>query len=293
MAVAFCYTSAPGGPSPPMRRPLPVLLALLMTGLAACRSVPAASPSQAAAAPSRIQQMVARGVLRAGLSGDQPPFNMKTRDGRIVGFEVDIVEALGHAMGLDVQLVQMPFEQLLPALERGEVDLVMSGITITAERNAHFAFVGPYFVSGKSLLTREPALAQVGSFAQLDVAGRTYVALAGSTSESLVRKELPKARIVTVAHYAEGVRAVREGHADALIADFAICQVAVWRNPKAGLLTLATPLTAEPLGIALPPDDPLLVNLVQNELTTLEYTGVLTQLKARWLADDAWIANLP
>lgn len=278
-----------------MRQARVVVSTLFMLALVACQtqSPSARSPEPAAVGASRLQQIVASGTLRVGLSGDQPPFNLTARDGRIVGFEVDVVEALGDAMGLEVSLVQMPFEALLPALERGELDLVMSGVTITAERNARVAFVGPYFVSGKSLLTRTPAIAEVGSFAALDVPGRTYVALAGSTSEALAREQLPSARIVTTPDYEGGIEQVRSGRADALIADYAICQVAVWRNPDAGLLTLGTPLTAEPLGIALPPDDPLLVNLVENHLRTLEYTGVLTQLKVRWLGDSAWLSELP
>lgn len=274
-----------------------VVSSLFVLVLGSCQS-PSPSAGSGAAEPaavgaSRLQQIIASGTLRVGLSGDQPPFNLTARDGRIVGFEVDIVEALATAMGLDVQLVKKPFEELLPALERGELDLVMSGVTITAERNARVAFVGPYFVSGKSLLTRTPAIAEVGSFAALDVPGRTYVALAGSTSETLAREEMPRARIVTTRDYEAGIQQVRTGKADAMIADFSICQVAVWRNPEAGLLTLGTPLTAEPLGIALPPDDPLLVNLVENHLRTLEYTGVLTQLKVRWLGDTAWLSELP
>jgi ABC-type amino acid transport substrate-binding protein len=69
--------------------------------------------------------------------------------------------------------------------------------------------------------------------------------------------------------------------------------LSVWRNPNAGLSTSKVPLTAEPLGIALPADDPLFVNLVQNYLTTLEYTGLLSEFKARWLAEGAWVSELP
>jgi polar amino acid transport system substrate-binding protein len=282
-----------------MRAARLALVPLLALALAACQSVaprasaPALAAAQAPAGGGRLQQIVASGSLRVGLSGDQPPFNMTARDGRVIGFEVDVVKALGEALGLEVQLVRRPFDELLPALERGELDLVMSGVTITAERNARVAFVGPYFVSGKSLLTRKPELAEVGSFVALDAPGRRFVALAGSTSEAQARKLLPRAKVEAVPDYEAGVEKVRSGRADALIADFAICQVTVWRNPEAGLLTLSTPLTAEPLGIALPPDDPLLVNLVENHLRTLEYTGVLTQLKARWLADTAWLSELP
>ena len=60
-----------------------------------------------------------------------------------------------------------------------------------------------------------------------------------------------------------------------------------------GLETLATPFTVEPLGIALPADDPLLVNLVENFLDTLEYTGLLMQFKAKWLSSDSWLSELP
>lgn len=281
-----------------MRHARLAVLFLLAMALGACQSTAPSSgrAAAAAAAPAgstRLQQIVAGGTLRVGLSGDQPPFNMTARDGRVIGFEVDIVEALGDAMGLEVQLVRMPFEELLPALEKGALDLVISGVTITAERNARVAFVGPYFVSGKSLLTRQAEIAEVGSFAALNVAGRTYVALAGSTSEALARAQLTRAKVVTTPDYEAGIEQVRAGRADALIADFGICQVTVWRHPEAGFLTLQTPLTAEPFGIALPPDDPLLVNLVENHLRTLDYTGVLSQLKARWLADSAWLAELP
>jgi ABC-type amino acid transport substrate-binding protein len=54
-----------------------------------------------------------------------------------------------------------------------------------------------------------------------------------------------------------------------------------------------TPFTTEPLGIALPPDDPLFVNLVQNYLTTLDNTGILVQLKAKWFTNGAWLSELP
>ena len=80
---------------------------------------------------------------------------------------------------------------------------------------------------------------------------------------------------------------------DALIADYPICALSVLRHPLSGLSMLVTPFTVEPLGIALPADDPLFVNLVQNYLTTLEGTGLLTQLKAKWFSDGSWISELP
>ena len=69
--------------------------------------------------------------------------------------------------------------------------------------------------------------------------------------------------------------------------------LSVMRNPLAGLSTLVTPFTVEPLGIALPAGDPLFVNLVENYLNTLEGTGLLVQLKAKWFSEGSWVSELP
>jgi ABC-type amino acid transport substrate-binding protein len=67
---------------------------------------------------------------------------------------------------------------------------------------------------------------------------------------------------------------------------------ALARHPDEGLAELPMPLSTEPIGIALPADSPLLANLVQNYLNTLEYTGLLMEMKAYWLGDDEWLSEL-
>jgi ABC-type amino acid transport substrate-binding protein len=103
----------------------------------------------------------------------------------------------------------------------------------------------------------------------------------------------PKAKLVATPDYDEAVQMVIDGKVDALVADYQICAYSIWRNPEANLVTLPDLFTVEPLGIALPADDPLLVNLVTNYLQTLEYTGLLGQFKAKWLADGSWINEIP
>lgn len=232
------------------------------------------------------------GELRVGISADLPPLNMKNRDGEFAGLEIDIVNALGAAMGLRVQFFEKQFSDLLPALEKGELDMVASALTITPERNARVAFVGPYFISGTSLLSKSETLASVADVKDLNLSDRTYVALEGSTNAKFVSEQLPEATLVTTADYEAAIELVMTGKADALIADFQVCNLAQWRNPDAELHTMMTPFTTEPLGIALPPDNPLLLNLVSNYLNTLENTGELAQLKAKWLADGSWLSEL-
>jgi ABC-type amino acid transport substrate-binding protein len=273
-----------------MRRSiLGLALATGLLGLLACATHETPGRSK-----GRLDAILARKELRVGLTADQPPLNMKTRGGETIGLEVDLARALVESMGVRMQLVERPFPELLPALERGDVDLVISGVTITTERNARVAFAGPYFVTGAAILSRDAALSNAQDLAALDDPKHRFVTLAGSTSEQFVRTQLPKAQLTTTNDYESAVQAVLAGQADAMIGDYLACAVAVWRHPGAGFADPNSPLTAEPLGIALPPDDPLFVNLVENYLATLEQTGLLSAIKARWLAEGgSWVGELP
>jgi polar amino acid transport system substrate-binding protein len=269
---------------------LPVLFMLPQL---ACQSSPTGGGGDSSPAPTRLQRILDSGELRVGLSGNQPPLNMADKNGEIIGLEVDLMKALAHSMNLTTRFVVKPFADLIPAIERDEVDVVISGMTITPERNARVAFAGPYFISGKSVLTKSPAIASADNATLLNNADQRYAVLAGSTSEDFVKQVLPKATSVPATDYDTAVQMVLDDEVDAMIADFPICQLSVMRHPEAGMSTLMTPFTIEPLGIALPAGDPLFINLIENYLNTLENTGLLVQFKAKWFSDGSWISELP
>ena len=118
------------------------------------------------------------------------------------------------------------------------------------------------------------------------------VALKGSTSELFVRKLIPDAKLELAQDYEQAVNMVRNDKAQAMVADLPICQVSVFRYPEAKLVTLDKPLSYEPIGVALPPGDPLLVNMVENTLRLVEKTGNLETLIQKWLKDTSWVAQL-
>lgn len=271
-------------PGIPHRRALAALVCALFV-LAGCE--------RRDAGPSALQRILSSGELRAGTTADVPPLTMRDRDGQLMGLEVDLVRALAENMNLKVTFVEIPFAELIPAIERGEIDLAIAGMTITPERNARVAFAGPYLISGNTLLARKRELADTEDTAQLDDPKLSFATLDSSTSERFVRARLPKARLVTLPDNESGVKALLSGQVDGVIADLQVCTIARWRNPDVELYLRYAPFTTEPLGIALPPDAPLFLNLVTNYLNTLEETGELAQLKARWLGDGAWLERLP
>lgn len=239
-----------------------------------------------------IDRILEEGELVVGTAGSMPPLNMTTKEGEIIGFEVDLAGYVADAMGVKLRLEAMPFSELLPALEAGKVDMILSGMSITPKRNLKAAFVGPYFISGKAFLTKIERIASAKDGSEIDSPSTTLAALKGSTSEYFVEQSIPKAKLVTTRDYDEAVDMVLRNKVDALVADYPICLVSLFRYPDKGLLSIITALTYEPIGIAMPPNDPLLVNWVENLLGSLEHSGELEALKARWLEDGSWLQEL-
>jgi len=227
------------------------------------------------------------------MSGSQPPFNVKSRSGDIIGMEADLANALAESMGVRAEFVEKSFGELLDALEADEVDIVMSQMTMTPERNTRVAFAGPYFISGKAILTKSATLARANETEDIDQTGITLTALSGSTSEKFVREAVPSARLITTSDYDEAIAMVINDEADAMVADWPICVISVLRNPSAGLSTIAAPFTFEPIGAALSANDPLFLNLVQNYFKMLDGTGLMLQLQAKWFLDGSWLNQLP
>jgi len=260
----------------------------LCVTLLLCGSVQAADSGA-----STLSRIVENKEVRVGMSGSQPPFVMKDRKGNLVGFEVDMAQALADAMGAKLTIVQKPFAQLLPALEHGDVDLVMSGMTMTAERSLSFTFVGPYYVSGKSVLTQDQTLARVERTTELNQESLTLVALDGSTSQLYVQSDLPKATLLTAPDYAGAVNMVLNGKARAMVADLPACVVTMLRYPDTGLTTSSALLTLEPIGVAMPLDDPVLEKYITNILEAVEATGQIDELKKYWFEGARWLAMMP
>jgi polar amino acid transport system substrate-binding protein len=240
-----------------------------------------------------VDRIVAKKELVVGTAASMPPLNMTMKDGQIVGLEMDLARLFANAMEVKLNLKPMRFNDLLPALEAGQVDMVLSGMTIIPTRNLKVAFAGPYFASGKSILTKKANVESVDEIAKMNNPEKVLVALKGSTSQMFVENLMPKAKLVLTDDYDQAVAMVKNDKAVAMVADYPICLVSVYRYPDGGFTTLSKPLSYEPIGIALSPNDPLLLNWVQNFLHTLEKAGEMERLFERWFKDTSWINRLP
>lgn len=211
--------------------------------------------------------------------------------GEIKGLDVDIATLMAEAMGVKLKIVNLPFPELLPSLEKGELDMVISGLTITPQRNLKVAFVGPYFVSGKCLLTKKRTVATLKKKEDFNRSNFSIAVLKSSTSKDMADKALPEAKQVMTESPDESLDL--QGRVDAVVADLPFCVISSFRYKEKGLETLQTPFNYEPFWIALPAGDALYINWVQNFLTLLNNSGEMKNLSKKWFEMTNWIKELP
>ncbi|CAB5159805.1 hypothetical protein D3OALGA1CA_4972 [Olavius algarvensis associated proteobacterium Delta 3] len=245
-----------------------------------------------ATAGSTLDRIKKKGELVVGITGSQPPLNATAKDGRILGLEGDLARLMASGMGVEVKFVKKPFNKLLPALESGMVDVIMSSMTMTPKRNLNVAFVGPYYISGKGILTKYEHIGKLQKPQGLNSPDFRVVTLKDSTSEAFVKSAASNAKLVTVGSYKEGLDKLMKNEVEALVADYPYCAVSAFRYQDKGLTAGESRLTFEPIGVAMP-EDTLLINWTTNFLNALQASGTLEGLTKKWFTDGSWLKELP
>lgn len=247
--------------------------------------------NSSAPAGTVLDRVLKKGELVVGTTGTQPPLSVTTKDGQIIGLDADIAKLISSGMGVKVRFVKMMFSELIPALESGKVDMIISGMTMTPERNVKIAFIGPYYVSGKGVLTKAktvPAMDKEG----LDSPSFKIAALKNSTSQVFVEMVTPKAKLVPAASYDEALDLLFQDKIDALVADYPFCLFSMARYSDKGLAVRGGRMTFEPLGIGIR-EDALWINWLENFVRILTGTGDLGKLQERWMTETSWMKELP
>jgi len=233
---------------------------------------------------SRIEQ---RGELVLGTSANMPPMTYKQPSGKVIGLDVDIARVMASALDVKLSVKTMAFDKLVPALKAGDIDVIISNMTITPERNKSVAFVGPYMSSGKCIITKQEGLAKAEQSEDLNTSKTRIVVLKGSTSELFIKTLLPEATVTTTDDLQSGVKMVKEDKAGGMMTDFPVCLSTLKNYPDAGFVSLFSLLNYEPIGIAVPGNDPLFINWTENFLERLDGTGTLDEIGATWFGEFA------
>lgn len=239
-----------------------------------------------------IDDAVRRGVLKVGTTPTYMPFEMKDKQGRIVGFEIDLLQAMSRALGVELELVAVPYTELIPGLMAKKFDLIGSGMTVTQERNLKLNFSDSFIVVGQTVLLHPRLAGTVTSIEDLDEAGYRVATTEGTTGEAAAQRFLGAARLISFATAEEGVRQVVEGKADAFVHDAPYNLIVISRPENGTLLALEQPFTFEPLAFGLKKGDYDSLNWINHFLNQVAQDGTYDRLHDKWFKETDWMAEI-
>lgn len=205
------------------------------------------------------------------------PFEIQKADGKLEGFDIDLMNAIAASAGFTVQFEKLPFDGMISTLQAGKVDAAISGITITPERLKTISFSQPYFKAGLAIAVRQNNQ-DIQNLNNLK--GRKIAVQIGSTGADFA-KTIPNAKISTFNSGPEFFQDLLNGNVDAVISDAFATLYAINNGQLKGIKVVADLLTEEYYGIATPQNSPHM-DAINNAIGTLLSNGTYKQIYQKW-----------
>lgn len=228
--------------------------------------------------------------LRILTEGAYPPFNYRNGEGELTGFDVDIAKALCAHLDRECSIETRAWNDLLPALKRGEADAVIASMLVPSHGrhsvDADIAFTQPYYTTpGHFAARRDARLAGASAEA---LAGRRIVVETGSTHEAFLKARFPDSIILDVGSLATAETSLANGRADLLFADRNTLLRWVMNGKGADCCRLVGGDYADPVyfgegaGIAVRSDDEALRAEIDKTLTKMKTDGTQKGIALRY-----------
>ena len=169
---------------------------------------------------SRLDDIVKRGSLRVGMTGDYLPFSYFDKaTSKFRGFDVDMAEALGKALGVKVAYVRTAWPQLMKDFEADDFDIAMGGVSITLDRQKKGMFSTPVMREGKTPIARCADKDKYQTIADIDRPGTRVIVNPGGTNERFARANIKSAEIRTYDDNVTIFDEIANGNADLMMTD--------------------------------------------------------------------------
>ncbi len=223
----------------------------------------------------------ARGELIVAMDAGYVPFEILEADGSFSGFDVDLINEVAKDMGVTVKIKNVAWNGIIGELNTGKADLIISGMSITPEREKAVAFSKPYFDVGQVVVSRIGD-EKIMSAEDLGKEGLTIAVQEGTTGEFAVRKKFPKATLLRFPKADQACLAVVQKKADAVVFDHPFLQSYVAKQGKGTLKGNWEPFTEEPIGAAFRKTSPKLIDAFDATLARLKADGTYDALVKKY-----------
>lgn len=221
-------------------------------------------------------------TLRVGTNAEFMPFEFVDDDDQVVGFDIDMINAIGKAAGFEVQVVNQAFDTLIDALSSNKIDAAASGMTITDARKEKVFFSDPYYNAAQVLVVKN----ETPGFTKLeDIKGKKVSVQLGTTgammAEEVLGEENPD--LHQFRKYNEAFAELTTGRVEVVVVDLPVAEAYVKRL---GGIKISSPrMSEEEFGIAISKQKPELQKKINEGLKKIKDSGEFDAILQKWFGN--------
>lgn len=245
----------------------------------------------ASARADALADILERGSIRVGVA-EFAPWTLRTRSGGLIGYEIDVANKIADDMGVKPEFKVYEWEQIIPALQRGEIDVIAGGMAITPGRALQVNFTRPVATSGVGLATHTKMTANINTLEELDsekiVISTVAETLASSVTETLF--ENAEIRVFPTSELAE--KEILEGRAHAYLASMPAATFLSLKNPEVVDLPIVEPLVASSEALAVRKGEQELLNFLNAWVVVRSTDKWLASTRDYWFGTLSWVADV-
>ena len=247
---------------------------------------------QAVAGDSVIEQIKQRGSLIVGLS-TFVPWAMLDKNGELIGYEIDVATKLAEDMGVEVEFVPTAWDGIIPALISGTFDVIISGMSVTPQRNLTVNFSEPYSFSGLRVVVSREHEGAISGLEDMNRADFTIAVRRGATPVTFAQQALPNARLLQFDEDGAAIQEVLNGNADAVIASEPSPSPYAAEYPDKVFIPFDDLFSVTAEAMALRKGDPDALNFFNNWIAVNWRNGFLEERHDYWFRTQGWADQLP
>ncbi len=260
-----------------------VLQLVLFSGLSF-----AASLQQEISSSSTIEAIKKRGVLKVGMDIFQP-WAMKDKNGKLIGFEIDVATRLANDMGVKAEFTPTAWSGIIPALLTGKFDVIIGGMGITPQRALQVNFTLPYEFSGMGIVAHKELAAGFDSLEKFNSSEVQIAVKLGTTAASAAKKFFPKAKLRMFDTEPQAYQELRNGKVHAVVGSAPRPAYEAVDYPDTLFLPTEGTFTREPIGFAIRKGDPDTLAFFNSWITITGLEGWLKERHQYWFGTKDWM----
>lgn len=221
-------------------------------------------------------------ILKVGITTNYPPVIFRYKD-KNAGIEIDLARKISNYADISIIFVEVEWDRLIPSLLNEEIDIIMSGMSVTEDRKQIIDFTEPYMQIGQMVLIRNDEINRLSPISKIYLDNSRVGYELDTTGEQFVKSRLISSVSLGYKSVEDGLGALDNGYIDYFIHDAPTIWKYTLDKNNNNLVGLYTPLTEEYLAWGVRKDDQELLKVLNSIIKKLKEDGSIQEIINKWI----------